>query len=104
MAVTFNYNGVVPLNPLISAVGHKSVKASKNGRKAVPPTISLDQPGRLRIAHLQYLLGISHSTVYKRMEQGLIPPPDGYDLKNRPKGKQGRPYWNTATIRKLLEG
>lgn len=78
-------------------------KASRHARKAVAPVIPLDQPGRLRIAHLQYLFSISHATVYKRIEQKAIPEPDGYDLKNRPKGKQGRPYWKTATIRPLLE-
>lgn len=78
-------------------------KAGRHARKPMLPAIPLDQPGRLRIAHLQALFGISHTTVYKRIEQGIIPPPDGYDLNNRPKGKQGRPYWNTETIRRLLE-
>ena len=68
-------------------------------RCAVVPLMPLDQPGRLRVAHLQALYGISHTTVYKRIKEGLIPPPDGWDMPNRPIGKQGRPYWNTATLR-----
>lgn len=75
----------------------------KHGRPASMPKISLYQPGRLRVSDLQALFSISHTTVYKRMEQGLIPQPDGYDMPNRPEGQQGRPYWHTATIRPLLE-
>jgi len=105
MAVVFKSSTAFPK----SLEGHgnycRTVKeAGRHARKAQLPTIPIDQPGRYRIANLQALFGISHSTVYKRIEQGLIPPPDGYDLNNRPKGKQGRPYWNTATIRPLLEG
>ena len=79
-------------------------KAGRHARKAELPTIPIDQPGRYRIANLQALFGISHSTVYERIKQGIIPPPDGWDLMNRPKGRRGRPYWNTSTIRPLLEG
>jgi|ERR1017187_8032076 predicted DNA-binding transcriptional regulator AlpA len=59
-------------------------------------TISLDQPGRLRVAHVESLLGISHATLYAGMKKGRYPPPDGYD------GKM--PYWRTETMRRLLEG
>jgi hypothetical protein len=66
------------------------------------PIIPLDQPGRLRVAHILAILGVSHSTLYsglKRREgaaQTRYPQPDGYD---------GRvPYWNTDTIRRFLTG
>jgi hypothetical protein len=41
-----------------------------------------------------WLLSISHSTLYKRIKAGLIPKPDGDD---------GRPYWLTGTIYRLLQ-
>lgn len=75
----------------------------KHARPASTPKISLYQPGRLRVSDLQALFSISHTTVYKRIAEGLIPPPNGWDMPNRPKGRQGRPYWITATIRPLLE-
>lgn len=66
------------------------------------PIISLDQPGRLRMANLMAIFGCSHTTIYQRIKRGEFPKPDGYDLPHRPVGKQGRPYWNTATIRAHL--
>lgn len=64
-------------------------------RKGVAPLIAIDQPGRLRFANLMALFGVSHQTIYSRLKQGQIPPPDGYD---------GRlPFWFCATIRPLLE-
>lgn len=69
------------------------VTTTKTRRRAIPPIISLDQPGRLRIANLMALLSISHQSVYVRLRSGKIPPPDGND---------GRPYWNTATIKQFL--
>lgn len=48
------------------------------------------KPGRLKPGHLMTLFGISHSTLYKRRADGLIPPPD---LK-----EYGRPLWFTSTI------
>lgn len=81
-----------------------STRLARNyARPAVVPAVSLHQPARLRVAHLQALMSLSHTTVYERIKQGLIPPPDGWDMPNRPKGRQGRPYWNTSTIRRLLE-
>lgn len=50
----------------------------------------LVKPGRLKPGHLMTLFGISHSTLYKRRADGLIPPPD---LK-----EYGRPLWFTSTI------
>jgi hypothetical protein len=64
-------------------------------RKPVAPLISIDQPGRLRFAHLMALLSVSHQTIYARIKTGQIPAPDGYD--------GVRPYWNTRTIRALLD-
>ena len=58
------------------------------------PQISLDQPGRLRVAHLLCLLSVSHATFYKRLKSGVYPPPDGRD------GKM--PFWLTATMRTYL--
>jgi hypothetical protein len=62
--------------------------------KPLPVLLSLDQPGRLRVGHLQTLYSISHTTLYQRLAIGAIPKPDGYD--------GARPYWNTATIRRSL--
>lgn len=73
-------------------------------RAAVAPKIPLDKPGRLRISELQALFSISHTTVYERMRTGDLPPPDGWDLANRPKGRRGRPFWKTETIAVLLAG
>ena len=58
------------------------------------PTLSLDQPGRLRVAHLLCLFSVSHATFYKRLKKGLYPAPDGRD------GKM--PFWSTQTIREFL--
>ena len=64
------------------------------------PVIRLDQPGRLRVAHMLAILGVSATTFYEGLkpEPGQTatryPKPDGYDGK--------LPYWNTATINKFL--
>jgi len=50
------------------------------------------------------LLNVSRTTFYRHLDEGILPPPDGYDLKNRPKRKQGRPYWFTETILPLVKG
>lgn len=65
--------------------GHVSPKA---------PQIDINQPGRLRTSHVLALCGISHSTLYARMQAEKFPRPDGKD--------GGLLYWNTATIRRLL--
>lgn len=70
--------------------------------KAKAPVISLDQPGRLRMANLMALFSCSHTTLYARIKTGEFPEPDGHDWPTRPAGKQGRPYWNTSTVRPLL--
>ncbi|HQR02850.1 MAG TPA: hypothetical protein PK974_01935 [Rhodocyclaceae bacterium] len=62
--------------------------------KPEAPTISLDQPGRLRVKHVLSVLGISHSTLYAGLKQKRYPQPDGYD--------GVMPYWMTSTIRQSL--
>jgi predicted DNA-binding transcriptional regulator AlpA len=77
---------VLAASPSPKQRGHTRPKA---------PLISLDQPGRLRVAHLMALLAVSHSTLYERLKQGVFPKPDGFD---------GRcPWWRTSTIKSLLE-
>ena len=62
--------------------------------KAAAPTIPIDQPGRLRVAHVMSILGVSHSTLYAGIKSGRYPAPDGFD---------GRmPFWNTETIKNFL--
>lgn len=58
------------------------------------PAISLDQPGRLRVAHLLAVLGVSHSTLYSGIKSGRYPKPDAYDGK--------LPVWQTHTIKNFL--
>ena len=78
----------------------KAISPSKEGQrghtKAKAPAISLHEPGRLRVANLLALLGVSHSTLYERIRLGAYPQPDGHD---------GRfPFWKTSTIKKFIEG
>jgi predicted DNA-binding transcriptional regulator AlpA len=72
--------------------GHK---ASSGNTKPLPVLLSLDQPGRLRTGHLLTLLSITSPTLYKRINAGVIPKPDGND---------GRPFWLTSTVRAYLAG
>lgn len=60
-----------------------------------PPLISLYEPGRLRTDNVLALLRISQTTLYARLKEGTVPPPDGRDGR--------RLYWNTRTIREHLE-
>ena len=76
----------------VSIVCTKAKKSGHTQPKA--PTISLDQPGRLRVAHVLSLLGISHSHFYAQKRLGRYPKPDGHD--------GTLPYWNTATIKTFL--
>lgn len=79
----------------VPAESPKKPKKHSGHTKAAPPTISLDQPGRLRVANLLSILGISHSTLYTGLETGRYPKPDG---------KDGRmPWWSTTTIRDYLD-
>ncbi len=60
-----------------------------------PPVIDLSGPGRLRTAHVLALCGISHSTLYARIQARSFPEPDGKD--------GGLNFWNTLTIRNYLQ-
>jgi hypothetical protein len=73
------------------------IKSKKQAGHTKPkrPPFSVHFPGRLRVCHIQWLLGgISHSAFYSRIKKGLFPKPDGRDP---------RPYWNTATAKELLK-
>ena len=65
------------------------------------PLVNLNCPGRLWVANLLYLLGISHSSLYAglKLRPGetttRYPRPDGWD--------RGRPYWKTSTIKAFLD-
>lgn len=76
----------------------KTAPAKKTPSKKVrpqAPEISLSQPGRLRVANMMSLFGISRTTLYAGMNSGRYPESDG---------KDGRiPYWNTETVRRWLE-
>ena len=93
-----------------NAMATLSIDESHAGRtrscaiKAKAPVISLNQPGRLRMANLMAIFSCSHTTIYQRIKTGEFPRPDGHDWPSRPLGRQGRPYWNTETIRVRLEG
>lgn len=84
--------GVTIQQPRRAMKGHR---ATNGNTKPLPVLLSLDQPGRLRVGHLLTLLSISSTTFYQRVKRGEIPPADGQD---------GRPYWNTATVRAYLGG
>ncbi len=76
----------------------KTAPAKKSPSKKVKPQapeISLSQPGRLRVANMMSLLGVSRTTLYGGINSGRYPEPDG---------KDGRiPFWNTETVRTWLE-
>jgi predicted DNA-binding transcriptional regulator AlpA len=71
-----------------------SDKRSGHSKALTPPT-ELRELARLRVGHVMELFALSHSSLYKRMQSGAIPRPDGYDGK--------RPYWRVSTIRRFLE-
>ena len=73
---------------------NRQAKKSGNVRPRIPE-ININQPGRLRTAHVLSLCAISHSTLYIRMKEGTFPAPDGMD--------GNRNYWRTDTIRDYLE-
>lgn len=83
---------------VVNTAPSKAALAKKTPSKTLkpqPPEISLLQPGRLRVAHMMSLLGISRTTLYAGINSGRYPEPDG---------KDGRlPYWNTETVRRWLE-
>ena len=47
---------------------------------------------------LQAILSVSHTTLYKMIDDGVFPEADGYAFPNNPKHKRGRPYWNSETV------
>lgn len=76
---------------------NRSASEKAPAKKVMPkaPDISLTQPGRLRVANLMSLFGVSRATLYAGMNSGRYPEADG---------KDGRlPYWNTETVRQWLE-
>ena len=79
----------------INPVTSKLTAKNSGHTRPRPPTISLTQPGRLRVCNLLSLFGISHATLYTGMKKGRYPAPDGRDGKI--------PYWNTQTILRFLE-
>lgn len=69
----------------------KKPKGKPGHAKPIPIDKSaLLRPGRLRPGHLMHLYGISHSTLYKRREEGLIP--------RLTWTEHHRPIWFTSTI------
>lgn len=74
---------------------HAEKPKSSGHTRPQAPIINLHQPGRLRVAHVMAILGVSHSTLYAGMASGRYPAPSGRD---------GRiPFWRTETIRQFLE-
>ncbi len=72
----------------------RSIRKQRGHTLPRRPNVSLDEPGWLRVGHLLWILGVSHSTLYSRLKSGRYPPPDGED--------GGRPVWHTRTIRSLV--
>jgi len=82
---------------LLTVAKTPTVAARRRSTKsrASVPAISLDQPGRLRVAHMLALLAVSHASFYNGLKVGKYPKPDGND---------GRPFWKTLTAKVFLEG
>lgn len=80
----------------VKPLHERNITKPRNGHaKAIPVTfLHLNRPGRVRIGHMLTLLQISHSTLYKRIDSGQLPKPDGKDT---------RPYWHTETVRALVD-
>lgn len=76
--------------------GKSAPAPKKTGHtRAKAPIVSLSEPGRLRVAHVLALLGVSHSTLYAGVKTGRYPKADGRD--------GNFPYWNTQTIKNFLD-
>jgi hypothetical protein len=65
-------------------------RRSQGHTKPRAPLISLHEPGRLYVANLMAIYGLSHSALYERLRDGRLPAPDGRDGR--------RPYWSTDTV------
>ena len=66
-------------------------KAGRGHTKAKMPPIPIHMPGRYSTAHVLAVSGWSHSTLYKRMEQGLFP---------RPQKDGSMNFWPTTSCAK----
>ena len=86
MAINFQDKSGEP-----SPTPKKPTKGKPGHAKPIPIDKSaLLKPGGVRPGQLMHLDGISTSSLYKRREEGSIPPPD---LK-----EHHRPIWFTSTI------
>ena len=76
-------------------------KRQRTHTQARAPVIPIDQPGRLRVANIMALLGISRATLYS----GLKPKPGETTTRYpQPDGHDGKfPYWKTSTIKAFLD-
>lgn len=84
-----------------SALAGRLPKRQRGHTQPKCPAIRLDQAGRLRVAHVLAILGISHSTLYSglKSKDGVTPP-----RYPQPDGRDGKlPYWHTSTIKAFLE-
>ena len=82
-------------NEDVQSVKNSQIQKRPKRVRPCPPLISLNEPARLRREHLLFLFAIkSGTTLRKRILLGFVPPPDGHD---------GRPYWNTWTVRDFLQ-
>jgi hypothetical protein len=99
MPITLKNQGTVSAADAIGASSAPSTPVTRQRHsghsKALPVTLDLSQPGRLRLGHLMTLFSIGHTTVYVRLREGAIPQRDGTD--------GGRPYWKTKTIKTVLD-
>jgi hypothetical protein len=86
--------GTTPAAPTGPTTASKKKRYSHTKPRAL--TISLDQPGRLRLSDVLGLFGIKAATYYEGRRYKRYPMPDGKDGR--------RPYWNTETIRNILSG
>lgn len=89
MAITINRKAKAEESapaPVNKRSGHTRAKA---------PLINLSEPGRLRVAHLLALLGVSHTTFYSGTKSGRYPKADGKD--------GNFPFWKTSTIKRFLD-
>jgi predicted DNA-binding transcriptional regulator AlpA len=67
---------------------------AKRTRTETQIAINLDRPGRVRVAHVLALLGISRATLYRRQQDGKYPKFDGID--------GTMPYYRTETVKALI--
>ena len=76
---------------------------ARNGSTRPLPTdlLNLNQDElRVRKGHLLTLLATSSTSLFRRIRDGEVPPPDGHDA-----GRAGHPspYWRAETIRNFLK-